>query len=66
MPIDASYLRDRAQYCVALARDCPHLPTAQALEALGVELMEKAATLDEDDSLAPRPGENPEPRSRRR
>jgi hypothetical protein len=28
-------------------RNCPHLPTSQALEALGVELMEKAAELEE-------------------
>jgi hypothetical protein len=50
---------------VALARDCPHLPTSQALEALGVELMEKAAIADKDDALAPPTSENPEPRSRR-
>jgi hypothetical protein len=46
MLADAVYLRERAHECVALARDCPHLPTSQALEALGVELMEKAAELD--------------------
>ena len=46
MLADALYLRKRAHLCVALARDCPHLPTSQALEALGVELMEKAAELD--------------------
>jgi len=46
MFVDATYLRERAHYCVALARDCPHLATSQALEALGVELMEKAAELE--------------------
>jgi hypothetical protein len=46
MLANAVYLRERAHECVALARDCPHLPTSQALEALGVELMEKAAELD--------------------
>jgi len=51
MPIDASYLRDLAQRCVALARNCPHLPTAQALEALSVELMERASEIEKDSSL---------------
>lgn len=43
----ASYLRKHAQRCVRLARDCPHLPTSHQLEAIGLELMEKAAELDE-------------------
>ena len=47
MLADAMYLRECAHRCVALARNCPHLPTSQALEALGVELMEKAAELEE-------------------
>jgi hypothetical protein len=46
MLADARYLRERAHECVALARECPHLPTSEALEALGLELMEKAAELD--------------------
>lgn len=52
--VDASYLREQAQRCVRLARDCPHLPTSQELEAIGVELMERAAELD--DLLAVPPG----------
>ena len=55
MYVDTAYLRDKAQYCVALARDCPDLATAQALEALGVELMEKAAELEPSRSLTPEP-----------
>ncbi len=51
MLVDASYLREKAHYCVALARNCPHLPTEQALEALGVDLMETAAELERDESL---------------
>jgi hypothetical protein len=51
MFIDASYLRDVAQRCVALARECPHLPTSQALEALSIELMEGASELEKDTSL---------------
>ena len=47
MLADAMYLRECAHRCVALARNCRHLPTSQALEALGVELMEKAAELEE-------------------
>jgi hypothetical protein len=51
MPVDALYLREKAHYCVALSRRCSDLATAQALEALGVELMEKAAELERDHSL---------------
>ncbi|CAN0486946.1 unnamed protein product, partial [Phaeothamnion confervicola] len=42
----ASYLREHAQRCVRLARDCPHVATSHQLEAIGIELMEKAAELD--------------------
>jgi hypothetical protein len=52
MLVDAHYLREKAHYCVALARRCPDLPTSQALEALGIELMEKAAALESDRLLA--------------
>jgi hypothetical protein len=45
--VDASYLREQAQRCVRLARDCPHKPTSHELESLGVDLMQKAAELDE-------------------
>jgi hypothetical protein len=45
--VDAPYLREQAQRCVRLARDCPHLPTAHELEAFGTELMQKAAELDQ-------------------
>lgn len=44
---DSSYMRDLAQRCTRAARDCPHLPTSHELEAIGVELMQKAAELDE-------------------
>jgi hypothetical protein len=44
--VDAPYLREQAQRCTRLAHDCPHLPTAHELEAIGVELMQKAAELD--------------------
>ncbi len=52
MLVDAPYLREKAQYCVALARRCPDLSTSQALEALGIELMEKAAELESDRLFA--------------
>ena len=45
--VDASYLRQQAQRCVRVARDCPHQPTSHELEAIGVELMQKAAELDQ-------------------
>lgn len=44
--VDAAYLREQAQRCTRLAHVCPHLPTAHELEAIGVELMQKAAELD--------------------
>ena len=44
---DESYLREQAQRCVRLARDCPHRPTSHELEAIGIELMAKAAELEE-------------------
>ena len=55
MHVTAQYLREQAHHCVALARACPHLSTSQALEALGVELMEKAAELEKTTAL-PFPG----------
>jgi hypothetical protein len=54
MEDDASYLREQAHRCVRLARNCPHLPTSQELEAIGIDLMERAAELD--DRLAVPPG----------
>jgi len=51
MLVDALYLREKAHYCVALARHCTDMPTSQALEALGVELMEKAAELEKSRLL---------------
>jgi hypothetical protein len=45
--VDASYLRDLAQRCTGIARDCPHVPTAHELEAISIELMLKAAELDD-------------------
>ena len=47
MPANASYLREQAQRCVLLARDCPDQKTSHELEAIGIDLMEKAAELDE-------------------
>ena len=45
--VDAPYLREQAQRCVRLARECPHVPTAHELEAMGIELMQKASELEE-------------------
>ena len=47
VPIGASYLREQAHRVVRLARDCPHRPTSHELEAIGMELMEKALEIDE-------------------
>jgi hypothetical protein len=54
MQIDTAYLREKAHYCVALARRCRDSTTSHALEALGVELMEKAAELETTRSLTPK------------
>lgn len=48
-----SYLREQAQRCVRLARDCPDAQTSHALEALSLDLMEKAAELDELLAILP-------------
>jgi hypothetical protein len=55
--VDAPYLREQAQRCTRLARECPHMPTAHELEAIGIELMQKAAELDhlDDDRNGERP-----------
>jgi hypothetical protein len=45
--VDASYMRTLAQRCSRVAHNCPHRPTSLELEAIGVELMEKAAEIDE-------------------
>jgi len=45
--VDATYLREQAHRCARLARDCPHLTTSHQLEAIGIDLMQKAAELDE-------------------
>ena len=43
---DASYLRQQARRCVELSRECPDEATARALEALSVDLLEKALELE--------------------
>jgi hypothetical protein len=45
--LDETYLRELAQRCVGLARECPHLATAHGLEALAAQLMAKAAEVQE-------------------
>jgi hypothetical protein len=53
--VEPMYLREKAQRCAALARNCPDLATSHALEALAVEWMEKAAELEQNLSTTPRP-----------
>jgi hypothetical protein len=45
--VDTSYMRALALRCSRVARECPHRPTSLELEAMGAELMEKAAEIDE-------------------
>jgi hypothetical protein len=53
MAANGSYLREQAHRCVQLARDCPDQKTSHELEAIGIELMEKAAELDELLAIRP-------------
>jgi hypothetical protein len=45
--VDTSHLREQAQRCVQLARDCTDVPTSYKLEAIGLELMLKAEEIDD-------------------
>ena len=45
--VDTSYLRQQASNCVRLARVCQDVPKSHELEAIGTELMARAAQLDE-------------------
>ena len=47
------YLREQAHRCVQLARSCPDLTTSHALEAMGLEFLEKAAELERMNSIPP-------------
>ena len=51
MFVESAFLREKAQRCVALARSCPDSGTSHALEALAIEWMERAAMLDQNQSL---------------
>jgi hypothetical protein len=46
-PISAAYLRERAQKCVRLARECRDRATSLELEALSQDLMAKATEVEE-------------------
>jgi len=41
------YLRELAQKCVALARECPDLSTSYELEEVATDLMAKASELEQ-------------------
>ena len=45
------YLREQAHRCVRLARHCADQQTSHALEAMGVELLEKANELEKVNSI---------------
>lgn len=45
--VDTSYLREQALRCVQIAKDCPDVSTSHQLEAIGIDLMLKAAAIDE-------------------
>ena len=41
------FLRDHAQTCTRLARDCPHPPTSHGLEEIALDLMAKAKEMED-------------------
>jgi len=43
----AAYLREQAHHCMRLARDCSDRKTSHALEAMGVEFLERATEIDQ-------------------
>ena len=43
----AAYLREKAHYCMRIARDCSDRETSHALEAMGVEFLERATEIDQ-------------------
>jgi len=45
--VDTAYLREQAQHCVQLARDCADAPISHQLEAIGLDLMLRAAEIDD-------------------
>lgn len=47
MLVDTTYLREQANTCVLLARTCSDVPVSHQLEEIAVELMARAAQLDE-------------------
>lgn len=47
MSVDTAFLRKQANSCVRLARECQGSPMSHELEAIGTDLMARAAQLDE-------------------
>jgi len=43
----AAYLREQAHHCMRLARDCSDRETSHALEAMGVDFLERATEIDQ-------------------
>ena len=46
LTVDTACIREQANLCVKLARDCPDAATSHRLEVIGTELMLKAEELD--------------------
>ncbi len=49
----ATLLRDMAQACIRLARNCPHRETSVGLEEVAVNLTAKAEELERELELRP-------------
>jgi hypothetical protein len=43
----AAYLREKAHHCTRLAHNCSDRETSHALEAMGVEFLERATEIDQ-------------------
>jgi hypothetical protein len=52
MPVTASYLRELAHRCIRLARESVDRRISHELEAVAMDLMEKAAELEKIEAVA--------------
>ena len=49
----AAYLKEKAHHCMRLARSCPDRETSHALEAMGLEFLDRATELERMLTIPP-------------
>ena len=59
MSIETVYLREQANRCIRLARQCSDRQTSYALEVMSIDLVEKAAEWEKMQSLPPQTNRAP-------